>query len=662
MAEDDFTWLEIDDAATTAWQDVEDRRTAELLAAWPHRGHLARLVEGLPAGRFKWAPSHCGPRWFEASVGSGGVALSCRSDGEDGQVVLFDPAGEPGRGLRDFWPSPDGTIVAVGVLHGSSEAGDLRLVDAASGATVGEPVLFSTMTRVAWLPDSSAVFFSGVQFEGAAMSGAIQSWVPGDEPVCHPVGCGLDAYPVPSADGRFITVTAGTHRLRPIAWLDREAGEWGRVDVDEAIHLDGVMVGERFIGITTVGADQGRIVMAPLETIGDPSTWTDVLPASGSTLRALAVVGDRLVVSALADGCGELIVVDPADGAPAVVPLPVQGAVATSGLAAPLVGVSTCRVSGGHPEVTFLASGPGSPSRAFGYNLDDGRLVALDDSDGGPLVVSETTAATSPDGTVVPCVLAHLDGLDRGRPQPTLVFAYGGFNLPNGPRYHPAAMAFVLSGGIVAYPMLRGGGEYGDAWWQAGRRRQKQHTFDDLYAVAEHLLQHRVTTRDRLALQGGSNGGITASVAVAQRPDLFGAVVATAPLTDLLRHHRAAKSAVTTAATIAEFGDPDDPDDAAVLRAWSPFHNIGPSATSPAVLVAAAEDDVRTPPWHARKLVARLHAERAEAPTFLRIWRNYGHGTGSGTSADHSVEWLGFVMARLGMTPDGAATPGPRRP
>jgi len=565
---------------------------------------------------------------------------------------LFDPVRAPGRSLREFWPSPNGLLVALGVLQGSSEAGELVVVDVVTGQPVGAPALFTTMTRVSWLPDSSGFFFSGVAFEGPETCGAIYRWPLGPDGRPELVPVPMDAYPVVSVDGARVLVTAGIHRLRPMGYLERTTGEWVSLAADPDAHLDGVIVGDRLVAVTTVGADRGRIVEVDLDTVGDPGTWRELVPETEAALRAITVVGRRVVSSELVEGCGRLRVVDLETGEAVLVPAPAGGVIATSGASAPLIGVPTVRASTEHAEITFLTSGPATPPRAYRYDLAAGGLDVLDgDASELPEAMSETLVAVSADGTPVPCVLTFLAASDRSVPRPTLVLAYGGFNLPNTPRYQLGAAAFILSGGIVAHPMLRGGGEYGRAWWEAGRRRHKQHTFDDLFAVCEHLVERGTTTRHLLALQGGSNGGITAAVAAARRPDLFRAVVATAPLTDLLRHHLAARSAVTSVATLAEFGDPDDPSDAAILRTWSPVHNVEPADAPPAVLVAAAEDDVRTPPWHARKLVACLQQQRPTATALLRIWRNYGHGTGGGGTNERTAEWLGFVMSELGVVP-----------
>lgn len=200
------------------------------------------------------------------------------------------------------------------------------------------------------------------------------------------------------------------------------------------------------------------------------------------------------------------------------------------------------------------------------------------------------------------------------------------------------------AGGIYVVAHLRGGGEYGTEWWMHGRMAAKQNVFDDLYAVCEQLIAEGMTRADLLAFQGSSNGGLVAAVAATQRPDLFRAVVARVPLLDLLRASRFA--------LVMEFGDPENPADAPVLAAYSPYHNVR-ETSYPAVLLDAGENDPRCPPWHARKMAARLQSvNRSSNPILLRVWKESGHvGSSKALQLDRSADWLAFVMRELGVAP-----------
>ncbi len=250
--------------------------------------------------------------------------------------------------------------------------------------------------------------------------------------------------------------------------------------------------------------------------------------------------------------------------------------------------------------------------------------------------------ATSKDGTSIPADMVRRDTLDMSRPNPTLAHAYGGFNMALMPAYVGCIEQFLNAGGVYVTAHLRGGGEYGTEWWQQGRMAAKQNVFDDLFAVCEQLIAEGVTRPDLLAFHGASNGGLVAGAAITQRPDLFRVVVAQVPLLDLLRAGRFA--------LVMEFGDPQNPDAARVLAAYSPYHNIR-EASYPAVLLDAGENDPRCPPWHARKMAARLQAANcSKHPILLRVWKDAGHVGGSrDIQIEQSADWLAFVMQELGM-------------
>ena len=235
------------------------------------------------------------------------------------------------------------------------------------------------------------------------------------------------------------------------------------------------------------------------------------------------------------------------------------------------------------------------------------------------------------------------NALDMSQPRPTLVHAYGGFNMSLMPAYLGHVEPFLDAGGVYVLAHLRGGGEYGIDWWMQGRMAAKQNVFDDLFAVCEQLIGDGVTRPDRLAFHGSSNGGLVAGAAMTQRPDLFRAVVAQVPLLDLLR--------AAPFALVMEFGNPQNPADARVLAGYSPCHNVR-EASYPAVLLDAGENDPRCPPWHARKMAARLQAANlSDRPILLRVWTDSGHvGAGNRTTqTDQSTDWLAFVMQELGM-------------
>jgi prolyl oligopeptidase len=298
---------------------------------------------------------------------------------------------------------------------------------------------------------------------------------------------------------------------------------------------------------------------------------------------------------------------------------------------------------------SFAFSAPGSSAATYLYDVPSRGLtlleppaVVLDD------IAVELRALTGPEGRMVTYSLVSPADVRPGVPRPTLIYGYGGWNVSFVPAFLGKLAPFVQAGGSVVIVNLAGGGEYGEEQWRAGRMAAKQGTFDDLSAVAEALIADGVTTPGQLGVVGESNGGLLAAAAVAQRPELWGAVCVQVPLTDMLR----ALEDPFGAAVVIEYGDPSSPDDAPRLMSWSPYHNLR-EAEYPPVLVWTGENDARCAPWHARKFAARLQrANRSSSPILLRARADGGH-LSVGTDPDQVAEWLGFLMRELGLPVSG---------
>jgi prolyl oligopeptidase len=301
----------------------------------------------------------------------------------------------------------------------------------------------------------------------------------------------------------------------------------------------------------------------------------------------------------------------------------------------------------GRDELAFVLSTFTDAPAVFRYDPGVGRLteVAPPASRLDGMTVRRL-ACDGADGARVRFDAVHRADLDLSRPHPTLVYGYGGWNIAFVQIYLAQYAPFLEAGGVVVFAYLRGGGEFGLDWWHQGRLEHKQRTFDDLYAVCERLIADGATTPDLLAASGASNGGLLAAAAVVQRPDLFRAVVAKVPVTDMLRFMRDSY----TAECEIEYGDPDDEALAPVLAAYSPVHNVREGTAYPATLVVCGGDDVRCLPWQGRKLVAALqHATTGERPVLLRVWEGYGHVSALVSEPWQTAEWLGFVLDELGL-------------
>jgi prolyl oligopeptidase len=255
----------------------------------------------------------------------------------------------------------------------------------------------------------------------------------------------------------------------------------------------------------------------------------------------------------------------------------------------------------------------------------------------------------SRDGTKVTMFLVHRKGLAKDHKRPVLLYGYGGFNVSLTPSFARAAHVLLERDGVYAVANLRGGGEYGEAWHQAGMLERKQNVFDDFHAAAEWLVREGWTTPERLAIQGGSNGGLLVGVAITQRPDLFRAAVCAVPLLDMVRYHHFSIARLW----IPEYGSAEDPNQFPLLYAYSPYHRVRYDERYPAVLITAAESDTRVDPLHARKFAARLQAAQAaeDRPILLRIETKAGHGAGKPLTKqiDELTDVWSFLLGQLGL-------------
>jgi prolyl oligopeptidase len=358
-------------------------------------------------------------------------------------------------------------------------------------------------------------------------------------------------------------------------------------------------------------------------------------------LAFAAAVGGEVLAVYLAGACARVRRFTRAGALVAEIPLPTLGTVR---------GITGQREG---REAFFDFTAFAVPARVYRLDLDTGGLDVW--ADVGPPIDPDAfevhqERAVSRDGTLIPYFLTHRRGLPRDGAAPTMITGYGGFSHSATPAWSGSRYAFLERGGVVATANLRGGGEYGEPWHRAGMLDQKQNVFDDVVAVAEHLVETRVTSPSRLAILGGSNGGLLVGAAITQRPDLFRAAVAQVPLLDMLRYHRFLMAQLW----IAEYGSADDPTHFRWLSAYSPYHHVRDGTAYPAVLLATAEGDTRVDPLHARKMAARLeHARRpgsADHPVLLRIEDRAGHGAGKPISKriDEAAYVYGFLLWQLG--------------
>jgi prolyl oligopeptidase len=474
-------------------------------------------------------------------------------------------------------------------------------------------------------------------------------------PVLHRIGSTApDFLAIPRlgdvGDGTTIMVAedvslamVGTTTMRPNAMRQHGSDAWEPLLIGFPGNYIGAVDGGDYVCVTTDGADRGRIVRIPLATARDRDTWTELVPECEAVLRGVSVVGRWLVTYEILEAAHRVRVFA-ADGTPDhVVDLP-----EASGLDL----VFGFGQANGEPRITpagddafdLLVAGFDRPPCTMRYHISTRTFTALTpESEARHDLLVERRHHASPDGT--PVWYWQVSAVGAAFPAPALVVAYGGFNIAiHTPAYPAPLVPFLRAGGVLLLPQLRGGGEQGHRHWREATHRGKQRTYDDLYAVVEDAVAREVADGDRVAFVGASNGGLTASVALTQRPGLWRAVVAAIPITDMLTLDRRPIGDLLC----TEYGDPMDPSVAAARAAISPLHNIRPGTRYPAVLVDVGQRDVRCPAPDGYRLVAGLTAAQADPtrPILLHERPLQGHVTAEG---EVWPVWLAFLMRELGL-------------
>jgi prolyl oligopeptidase len=389
---------------------------------------------------------------------------------------------------------------------------------------------------------------------------------------------------------------------------------------------------------TTFEAPRGRVIANDTRN-PEPEHWQEVVPQGESTIEAVSWVGDRFIVSYLKYAHSEVRVFHTSGEPAGKIDLPGIG--------------STWGFYGkrAQSETFYAYSSFASPTTIYRYDIQSGESSVFR----APKIDFDPTAyetqqvfAESKDGTPVPIFITYKKGLERNGANPTYLYGYGGFNISITPWFSVENLVWMEMGGIYAVATLRGGGEYGEEWHDAGRLLKKQNVFDDFAAVAEWLIDNRYTSTTKLAIGGRSNGGLLVGASITQRPELFGAGLAAVGVMDMLRFQRF----TIGWAWVDDYGSSDDPEQFEALHAYSPLHNVEPGTHYPPLLLTTADHDDRVVPAHSFKFAAEMQAAQAgPAPVLIRIETRAGHGSGKPTAKiieEASDRWA-FLVRVLGM-------------
>lgn len=642
---DDYQWLEkTGDAAVTQWVAQENQLTRERLDAFPARAIVAERAKALftSTSNDHYGLVERGGKLFALKRQPPKqqpllVTLESASQ-PTGEKVVVDPnlMSDKGRVAIDFFqPSPDGSKVAVSLSENGSEDGTLHVFETATGKDLGDRVPRVAYPTgggsVAWNAGGSGLYYTRYPAAGERAVADLHFF---QQVYFHVLGkpTSLDRYEIgrefpriaetrlsTSADGKYTLAQVANGDGGDYAFYLKTKGQWRRIAdfADQIKHAEFGQDGYLYLR-SLKKAPRGKIVRVAL---AHPSLRQAqlVVAEDEGTIEQFEPAGKQLFVSQLLGGPSQLKIVDIATRRASTVALP------------PVSGVADLARNGQGRVLARLTSFLAPPAWYQVVATGDTAKTALavtSAADFGDAEVVREFAVTK-DGTKVPLNILRRKGTALDGNNPTLLTAYGGYGISLKPAFSLAARLWLDQGGVYVVANLRGGGEYGEAWHKAGNLTRKQTVFDDFIASAEHLVARRYTSAQRLAIQGGSNGGLLMGAAFTQRPALFRAVVSSVGIYDMLRIELDPNGAFN----ITEFGTVKDKAQFDALYAYSPFHHVQDGSAYPSILMVTGDHDGRVNPAQSRKMIARLQAANPQGnPILLRTSASSGHGIGTALS------------------------------
>ncbi len=659
---DPYRWLEdADSAETRAWVEAQNAVTFAWLDQIPGRDAIrTRLTELWDYERWD-VPRKEGGRYF----------LS-RNDGLQDQSVLhvIDRTGAEPRvlldpntlssdgtvSLSDWSPSRDGKLLAYGISRAGSDWTEWHVRDVDTARDLPDVLQWVKFSSASWTPDGRGFYYSrydepreGDEYEGVnhfqklwhhrlgtPQSADVLVYERKDQPEWGFGGTVTD-------DGRWLVVEVwrGTDPRNGVFVKDLSLPDAPMVELLADFDASYQFVGNEGPVLwfhTDRDAPRGRVIAVDVRNPA-PAARRELIPQSEDALSSVALVGERFVASYLHHAHSVLRLFELDGRAAGEVDLPGLGSAG---------GVRGHR---GDPETFFSFTSFTTPGEVHRLDVSTGATSVFRRSE-VPIdlsaFVTEQVFLTSRDGARIPMFLTYKRGTRRDGANPTFLYGYGGFRVSLTPWYSSSHAAWLEMGGVLAVPNLRGGGEYGEEWHQAGTMGRKQNVFDDFAAAAEWLIANGWTSTPKLAIGGGSNGGLLVGASMTQRPDLFGACLARVGVMDMLRYHRF----TIGWAWKTDYGDPDVAEDFRVLHAYSPLHNLRPGTCYPPTLVTTADHDDRVVPAHSFKFAAALQAAQGCAnPVLLRVQVRAGHGAGKPTRKiiEQAADEWAFLTRVLGM-------------
>jgi prolyl oligopeptidase len=668
---DPYRWLEdANSAETKAWVDAENKVTQSWLAQIPQREAIRQRLTQL------WNYER-----YSVPFKEGGRYFFNRNDGLQNQSVLYtmkslsgtprlllDPNTLSADGtvaLAGMAVSPDGKLLAYSTAASGSDWNEIRVRDVDTGKDLDDHIQWVKFSSTAWTRDGKGFFYSRYDEPKEATKLADVNYF--QKLYYHKLGTPQEAdvlvYDRPDEkewgfgatttdDGRYLLITATKGTAPKYRIFYKDLSKPGSkvlplIDNFEAGYDFIDNVGSVFYFATDRKAPRKRIVAIDVNKPQE-ANWKTVVPENQQTLVSSHMVNKQLINEYLADARSVVKVTDLKGRQVREIALPGIGSVSGFG------------GKQGDTETFFSFTGFTTPTTIYRVDMKSGAStvfrqpkVAFNPAD----YETRQQFTTSRDGTKVPMFIVSKKGLKLDGSNPTYLYGYGGFNISMTPGFSPANLAWMEMGGVYVVANLRGGGEYGEAWHEAGTRLNKQNVFDDFIGAAEWLVNNKVTSPSRLAIGGGSNGGLLVGAAMTQRPELFGAAIPMVGVMDMLRFH---KFTIGWAWT-SDYGSSENPDEFKALVKYSPLHNLKPGTCYPATMITTADHDDRVVPAHSFKFAATAQANQAGGnPIIIRIDTKAGHGAGkpTGKQIEEVADRWGFLTRALKMSEAPAVAGG----
>lgn len=656
---DPYRWLEdLDSEETRKWIEEQNKLTFEFLEKIPQREKIRERLTQLWDYEKFGVPHREGNRYFfSKNDGLQNQSVLYTADSlNDSRRVLLDPNQLSSDGtiaLVGYSITDDGNLMAYGLSVSGSDWMEWKVRDVASGKDLSDVLKWIKFSSAAWMKDGSGFFYS--RYPEPANAEAMDETLYFQKLYFHRIGTAQaddqliyerpdqrewHFYPSVTEDGHYliVTVSRGTDPRYSIYYRDLQIPDSKLTELIGGFDSEYSFIGNddhRFWFKTNLNAPRGCVIQIDLQN-PDRKFWKEIIPETADTLESANILNRQIVAAYLKHAHAAVKIYDLNGLFIYELQLPGTGTVG---------GFSGKQID---TETYFAFTSFATPTQIYRYDLVNKKsslLWAPKLNFNSDEYETKQVFYKSKDGTQVPMFINHKKGIERNGLNKTYLYGYGGFNISLTPAFSLAALVWMESGGIYAVANLRGGGEYGEEWHRDGTVLNKQNVFDDFIAAAEWLIQNEYTSSESLAIGGGSNGGLLAVASMIQRPDLFGAVMPSVGVLDMLRFHKF----TIGWAWIDDYGNPDNPEHFEAIYKYSPLHNLKP-AKYPAVLLSTADHDDRVVPLHSFKFAAALQeVQHGEAPVLIRIDVKAGHGVGKPTSKliDEITDKWAFLTANL---------------